>query len=84
MSRDADFRTWNVFRRRHGEGLCCAVPSEAPVPSFLMSGDWNFGFQFAEGDPPVAGFSAPAADVGTGFNGFHLFLAFSSASPERH
>ena len=84
MDRDADYRTWNIFRRRHDEGLCCAVPAETPVPPFLLSGEWNFGFAVADGDPPVTGFCAQAAEVGTGFNGFYLFLAFAVSSRERH
>lgn len=78
MDPDAEFRTWNVFRRRHDDALCCAVSAEAPVPAFLLSGEWDFGFAFSEGDPPLAGFSAAAAEVGTGFNGFYLFLAFTA------
>ena len=89
MDHDIEFCTWNVFRRRRDEGLCCAVPAEAPVPPFLMSGDWNFGFAIADGDPPVTGFSARAAAVGAGFSGFYLFLAFAAAdgpgfSDQRH
>ena len=92
MDHDSDFRTWNVFHRRHDEGLCCAVSAEAPVPPFLLSGEWSFGFAIAEGDPPVTGFCPAAAEVGAGFNGFYLFLAIASAdaaagsapSRERH
>lgn len=86
---DADFRTWNVFHRRHDEGLCCAVPAEAPVPPFLLGGEWDFGFAITDGASPVAGFSPEAAEIGVGFNGFYLFLAFAPAvgvvtSAERH
>ena len=94
MDHNTDFRTWNVFRRRHDEGLCCAVSAEVPVPLFLLSGEWNFGFAIADGDPPVEGFSPAAAEVGSVFNGFYLFLAFApphggvphggSPSSERH
>ena len=84
MEQDSDFRTWNIFRRRHDEGLCCAVLAETPVPTFLMSGEWNFGVAVAAGDPPVTGFSTAAAEVGMGFNGFYLFLAFAAPSSGRH
>ena len=89
MNRDVDFRTWNIFRRRRDEGLCCAVSAETPVPLFLLSGDWTFGFAFAEGDPSVTGFSSEAAEIGVGLNGFHLFLAFAPShgampSSKRH
>ena len=89
MDHLTDYRTWNVFRRRHDEGLCCAVSAEVPVPPFLLSGDWNFGFAVAEGDPPVTGFSPAAAEVRAGFDGFYLFLAVASAggaawSSQRH
>ncbi len=74
---DADFRTWNVFRRRHDGGLCCAVSAEAPVPTFLLCGEWDFGFAIADGASPVAGFSDAEAEIGAGFDGFYLFLAFA-------
>ena len=80
MDHDSDFHTWNVFRRRYDEGLCCAVSAEAPVPPFLLSGEWNFGFAVADGDPPVTGFCPMAAAVGAGFDGFYLFLTIASAS----
>ena len=74
----ADHRTWNVFRRRDAHGLCCAVSSDAAVPTFLLTGDWDFGFQFTRGDPPVPGFSPPSAEIGARYNGFYLFLGFGS------
>ena len=73
---DIDFRTWNVFRRRNDGGLCCAVPAEAPVPPFLLCGEWDFGFAITDGDPSVRGFCPAAAEIGAGSDGFHLFLAF--------
>ena len=72
----ADHRTWNIFRRRHAHGLCCAVPADAPIPTFLLTGDWTFGFQVARGDSPVPGFSAQSAEIGARYNGFYLFLGF--------
>ena len=84
MDRDADFRTWNIFRRRHDEALCCAVLAETPVPTFLMNGDWAFGLAFADGDPPVTGFCTLAAEGGTGLGGFYLFLALAAPSRQRH
>ena len=80
MDHDSEFRTWNVFRRRHDEGLCCAVSAEVPVPPFLLSGEWNFGFAVADGDPLVTGFCPAAAELGAGFNGFYLFFAVASAN----
>ncbi|RYC30521.1 hypothetical protein D3273_18465 [Lichenibacterium minor] len=79
MDHQTEFRTWNVFRRRRDDGLCCAVSADVPVPPFLLSGDWNFGFAIADGDAPVTGFSLAAAEVGAGFNGFYLFLTFAPA-----
>ncbi|WP_237479086.1 hypothetical protein [Lichenibacterium dinghuense] len=73
---DADFRTWNVFRRRSDGGLCCAVPAEAPVPRFLLCGEWDFGFAITDGGRPVRGFCPFEAEAAAGSGGFHLFLAF--------
>ncbi len=80
MDHLTDYRTWNVFRRRHDDALCCAVSAEVPVPPFLLSGEWNFGFAVAGGDPPVTGFSPEAAEVRAGFDGFYLFLAVAAAN----
>ena len=74
----ADHRTWNVFRRRNEHGLCCAVPSDSPVPTFLLTGDCTFGYEFTRGDAPVPGFSPQSAEIGISLNGFYLFLGFGS------
>ena len=74
----ADHRTWNVFRRLNEHGLCGAVPADAPVPMFLLTGDWTFGYQFTRGDAPVPGFSPQSAEIGIRLNGFYLFLGFGS------
>ena len=42
------------------------------------------GCACAPGHPPVTGFCTRAAEVGTGFHGFYLFLAFAVPSRERH
>ncbi len=84
MDCDTEHRTWNIFHRRHDEGLCCAVSAETPVPPFLMSGEWNFGFAFAQGDPPAAGFCPTAAEQGARSDGFYLFLACAVPPRDRH
>ena len=84
MACHIDHRTWNVFLRRHDGALCCAVPAEAAVPSFLLSGEWDFGFAGAGDDPPVTGFCPTAAETGSRLSGFHLFLAFATAGAGRH
>jgi hypothetical protein len=63
---------FNFFRLRSKPDLCCAVPKDRPVPSFLR-GDWTYAgtARGATGFP--RGFDRTAAQIGVALNGFHLF-----------
>ena len=67
------------FRRRRAPDLCCAVPEDCPVPSFLDGTKWKFAgtLHGSRGDP--CGFDREAARLGVHLNGFYLFADFSEA-----
>ncbi|MGH1570306.1 hypothetical protein ACRAWG_06110 [Methylobacterium sp. P31] len=64
---------YNVFRRKHKPGLCCAVREDMPVPKFLTLDNWSFGYTARNcADLPV-GFQRSAALEATNYLGFYLF-----------
>jgi hypothetical protein len=66
-------RSYNLFRLKSIEGLCCAVPEACTVPTFLGGGRWTFeGKLGSEGGAP-RDFDGRAADTAVRFNGFYLF-----------
>ncbi len=53
-------RSYNVFRRKGGEALCCAVPESRAVPRFVGGRRWIFGGKIdADAAPPPASTTAP-------------------------
>jgi len=66
---------YNLFRRRHEPGLCCAVRHDKPVPSFVESAEWEFaGTVYDDGPMPVpVGFKLRAARQATVVNGYYVF-----------
>lgn len=64
---------YNLFRRKGRLSLCCAVPEDAPVPSFVPETRWEFWgkVEYDQGAP--GGFDPDAARVSTRFNGFYVF-----------
>ena len=66
-------RSYNLFRLRHVEGLCCAVPEACTVPPFLGGGHWTFEGKLETGGGLPLDFDGRAADTAVRFNGFYLF-----------
>lgn len=65
--------SYNLFRRKDGEGLCCAVPENRTVPGFLNGGRWTFGGKLDRHATRPLGFDRQAAATSVRFNGFYLF-----------
>ncbi len=66
-------RSYNLFRLKDVDGLCCAVPESSSVPAFIGAGRWTFeGKLDGESRPPLD-FDVRAADTAVRFNGFYLF-----------
>jgi hypothetical protein len=68
--------SYNVFRSTRPDGLCCAVPEERSVPSFVISPYWEFEGRVDGPDAAPLGFDRQAAATGVRFNGFYLFASF--------
>jgi hypothetical protein len=73
--------SYNVFRSTQPDDLCCAVPEERSVPSFVTSPHWRFDGRVEEPDAPL-GFDRKAAATGVRFNGFYLFANFRRDAAE--
>lgn len=66
-------RTFNIFRAKRADELCCAVPEGRPVPAFVRDDAWSFSGKLHEGAAPPRGFDPHGAHAGARFNGFYLF-----------
>ena len=66
-------RSYNLFRLKDGEGLCCAVPENRAVPSFVDGRRWTFGGKVEDQTARPPGFDGKAAETAVRFNGFYLF-----------
>lgn len=66
-------RRYNLFCLRTVGGLCCAVPEDHAVPSFVGGGRWTFGGKLDDPAQAPVGFDDRAAATGVRFNGFYLF-----------
>jgi hypothetical protein len=73
-------RGYNLFRNKQRPELCCAVPEDYPVPSFLVEDGWLFECPLRPSDSPPSGFHTRAASAGVRFNGFYLFHLIKSGS----
>ncbi len=70
-------RSYNLFRLRGQEAVCCAVPEDHAVPTFLTGRRWSFGGRIDAPHGPV-GFDDRAADTSVRFNGFYLFQSLEA------
>lgn len=68
-------RSYNLFRLKDGDGLCCAVPETRAIPAFVDGRRWMFGGKLEDRASQPAGFDGRAADTAVRFNGFYLFQA---------
>lgn len=66
-------RSYNLFRLKDGADLCCAVPENRIVPSFVGGGRWTFGGKIEEASGRPPGFDGKAAATAVRYNGFYLF-----------
>jgi hypothetical protein len=77
---DAVWPAYNVFRRKNRPDLCCAVPEDRMIPSFLAPQGWEFaGVVRTPSDAPL-GFKERAARVGVRLSGFYLFQTHTGAA----
>ena len=63
---------YHLFRRKGLPDLCCAVPEDRPIPSFVTGERWDLEGTW-EGATPPPGLNPTAAELGVCLNGFHLF-----------
>jgi hypothetical protein len=68
-------QAYNLFRSK-SDGVCCAVPEDHAIPSFLTSDLWEFSGKAGQQIGLPVGFNAAAAMTGVRFNGFYLFEIF--------
>lgn len=64
--------TYNLFRNRRREDLCCAVPEDRAVPDFVREESWTFAGRVREARER-RGFNEAAAHDGARLNGFYVF-----------
>jgi hypothetical protein len=70
--------TYNLFRSRSQDIVCCAVPEDRAVPLFLTGATWEFCGKIEQPRAAPVGFDADAATYGVRFNGFYLFQDYSA------
>ena len=71
-------RSYNVFRRKGAEGMCCAVPQDYAIPAFLTGQRWSFSGT-VDGSDARLGFDDRAAATAVRFNGFYLFQSLAES-----
>ncbi|BAU93299.1 hypothetical protein MPPM_4694 [Methylorubrum populi] len=76
-------RSYNLFRRRGGEALFCAVPESCAVPRFVGGRRWTFGGRIDGSASPPPGFDDRAAATAVRFNGFYLFHCLDEGEKRR-
>ena len=64
---------YNLFRRKLKPDLCCAVPQDYPVPTFVDGEAWEYGGQLHDTGAAPSGFRREAAQTATRLTGFYLF-----------
>ena len=70
MDRDKFMVAYNLFTRLESGEICCAVPEDFVVPSFVAEARWEFAGK-VDGDDPS--FDGVAAGESANLNGFYLF-----------
>ena len=70
-------QSYNLFRLKGREGMCCAVPEDYVIPTFLSGRRWSFGGRIDVAAGPV-GFDGRAAATAVRFNGFYLFQSIGA------
>lgn len=67
--------TYNLFRRVDDHAIHCAVPQDAPVPSFLRAPGWTFHASAEAKTITIPGFAPDTARSSAGMAGYHVFIA---------
>jgi hypothetical protein len=62
----------NLFRHKGQPDLCCAVPEDRPVPSFVTGERWDFRGTWEDAISPP-GLYLTAAELHVCLNSFHIF-----------
>ena len=70
---DAGPPTWNLFRRKLGKVLYCAVPDGCALPSFVKSESWEFNQKVSDSRSLPRGFNPDLAYLTARLNGFYVF-----------
>ena len=65
-------RRYNLFRHKWQPDLCCSVPEDYPVPSFITGEQWGFAGTW-QGAMSPPGLNSTAVGTEAYRNGFHLF-----------
>jgi hypothetical protein len=71
--------TYNLFQHGRDPAILCAVPSDQPVPAFIIGSAWSFERAIQVGQNATEGFRPKLAVTAESVNGFYLFLAFRRA-----
>jgi hypothetical protein len=66
-------RAYNLFRRKDGHDVFCAVPEDCIVPAFLDGGLWEFSGKVDGSGPAPEGFDSRVARTAVRFNGCYFF-----------
>jgi hypothetical protein len=74
---------YNLFRRKRGRHLLCAVPEDYPVPGFIDGQGWAFAGKVGELSTAPLGFERKAAEAVAPLTGFYLFSAFEVGPDKR-
>jgi hypothetical protein len=69
----------NMFRSKRHK-VCCAVPEDQVVPSFVDGGRWVYDRKLDGDATSPIGFNRSAAEAAARFNGFYLFELFERSS----
>lgn len=70
---EARSATWNLFARKPGTGLYCAVLVDYPLPNFLRADTWELERQVSDLSAFPRGFNDDLAFMMARLNGFYVF-----------
>jgi hypothetical protein len=72
-SRRQPMHAYNLFHRKGGPDVFCAVPEDCAVPSFLNGTFWEFSGKIDGSSGPPTGFDRRTAATAVRFNGCYFF-----------
>ena len=71
----AALRSYLVFESRFARHLFCAIPTNRPIPEFLIGRAWVFRGTLGKRGFKLSGFKSAAARVAVHRDGFYLFTS---------